>query len=161
VKLQKPQADYSQPQFPVANAIDNNPGTGWAVADQLGRDHVAVFEFTQPVGTGGPIELTITMDQHFGGDHNIGKFRLSVTTDKDPKLRSALTAEQIALLETPWEKRTPDQRDKVRAMYLAQDKEYQALAAEAAKVPPAEARVLGAQDLTWALINSPAFLFNH
>ncbi len=46
-------------------------------------------------------------------------------------------------------------------MYLAQDKEYQRLAAEAAKVPPADARVLGAQDLVWALINSPAFLFNH
>ena len=46
-------------------------------------------------------------------------------------------------------------------MYVAQDAEYQRLAAEAAKVPPADARVLGAQDLVWALINSPAFLFNH
>ena len=27
--------------------------------------------------------------------------------------------------------------------------------------PPADKRVLGAQDLAWALINTPAFLFNH
>ena len=46
-------------------------------------------------------------------------------------------------------------------MYLAQDKEYQRLAAEAAKVPPSRRPRLGAQDLVWALINSPAFLFNH
>ncbi len=55
---------------------------------------------------------------------------------------------------------TQAQKDALRAMYLAQDKEYAQLAAEAAKVPPSDARVVGAQDLVWALINTPAFLFN-
>ena len=76
-------------------------------------------------------------------------------------LASPLTAEQLTLLETPWQQRTPAQQQKLRAMYLGQDKEYQRVAADAANAPPADARVLGAQDLTWALINSPAFLFNH
>ena len=84
-----------------------------------------------------------------------------MTTDPNPKLASPLTPEQVAILDTPDEKRTADQKARLRAMYLAQDKEYQRLAAEAAKVPPTDARVLGAQDLVWALINSPAFLFNH
>ena len=157
----KAQATFAQDTFPIGNAVDNNPTTGWAVAPQFGRDHLASFQFAQPIGTGDKIELTVTMDQHFGGDHNIGKFRLSVTTDKDPKLVSPVSAEQMTLLETPAEKRTPEQRGKLRAMYLAQDAEYARLAGEAAKVPPADARVLGAQDLVWALINSPAFLFNH
>ncbi|HEV3439212.1 MAG TPA: hypothetical protein VG122_17730, partial [Gemmata sp.] len=90
-----------------------------------------------------------------------GKFRLSVTTDPNPKLTSPVTPEQVVLLDTPEDKRTPDQKAKLQGMYLAQDKEYQRLAAEAANAPPTDARVLGAQDLVWALINSPAFLFNH
>jgi hypothetical protein len=67
----------------------------------------------------------------------------------------------IALLETPIDKRTAAQQDRLRALYLAQDKEYARLAADAANPPPDDARVLGAQDLVWALINNPAFLFNH
>ena len=161
VKLQKAQADFAQQQFPIANVIDGNPTTGWAIASEFGKDHVATFQLAAPVGTGEKIELTVTLDQHFGQDHNLGRVRLSVTTDPDPKLVGTLTAEQIKLLETPADKRTPAQRDQLRAMYLATDAEYARLAAEAAKKPPAEARVLGAQDLTWALINSPAFLFNH
>ena len=93
-------------------------------------------------------------------NHTIGKFRVSVTTDPNPKLASPLTPAQLAILDTPDAQRTADQKAKLRQMYLAQDQEYQRLQAEAAKVPPADARVLGAQDLVWALINTPAFLFN-
>ena len=83
-----------------------------------------------------------------------------MTTDTNPKLQSSLTAEQVAAVETAADKRTQVQKDMLRQMYLAQDKEYQRLAADAANPPPADARVLGAQDLVWALINTPAFLFN-
>jgi hypothetical protein len=104
--------------------------------------------------------FTAALDQRFGTKHTIGKFRLSVTTDPNPRLQSPLTPEQLALLDTPIEKRTQAQKDQLRQMYLAQDKEYARLAADASDVPPADPRVLGAQDLVWALINTPAFLFN-
>ena len=107
------------------------------------------------------VTFTVVLDQRFGGNHVLGKFRVSVTSDKNPKLTSPLTAEQVELLDTPADERTDAQRAKLRQMFLAQDKEYQRLTAEAADVPPADPRVLGAQDLVWALINSPAFLFNH
>jgi hypothetical protein len=107
------------------------------------------------------VEFTVTMDQRYKDNHKLGKFRLAVTADKNPKLGTSLSAEQIALLDTPVEERTDAQQAKLRSMYLAQDKEYQRLAAEAADVPPADPRVVGAQDLVWALINNPAFLFNH
>ena len=67
----------------------------------------------------------------------------------------------IALLETPAKSRTPEAKAKVAAAYAAQDKELARLRDDAKTPPPADPRVLGAQDLVWALINSPAFLFNH
>jgi hypothetical protein len=70
-------------------------------------------------------------------------------------------ADLAKLLDTPVDQRTTAQKSDLRNRYLAQDAEYQRLAREAAKVPPADPRVLGAQDLAWALINTPAFLFNH
>lgn len=156
------QASVQQNGFPATNAVDNNPATGWAVANGTGKDQVILFRFQQPVpAVKGGVALIATFDQRFGSNHVIGKIRLSVTTDKDPKLTSLLSAEQIALLETPEEDRTPKQKAKLREMYLAQDKEYARLAAEAAEVPPSDPRILGAQDLAWVLINTPAFLFNH
>ncbi|MBN9119517.1 MAG: DUF1549 domain-containing protein [Planctomycetes bacterium] len=160
IKLTAAQALFAQDGFPAQNAVDNNPGTGWATAPRFGQDNAALFRFDRPVSGAAGVYFTATLDQRFGGKHVIGKFRLSVTTDPNPKLTSPLTPAQIEMLETPAEKRTPAQKDALRAMYLAQDKEYARLAAEAANVPPADARVLGAQDLVWALINTPAFLFN-
>jgi hypothetical protein len=163
IRLVNPVASFQQEGFPVTQAIDGNRATGWALAPQLGRDHAAMFRFEKPVSGPAGVYFTVAIEQQFqaAANHTIGKFRLSVTTDANPKLSSPLTPDQVVILDTPDEKRTASQKAKLRQMYLDQDREYQRLAAEAAKVPPADARVLGAQDLVWALINSPAFLFNH
>jgi hypothetical protein len=160
VKLVSPQATFQQDGYPVANAVDNNPATGWAISPQLGIDHAALFKFQAPVNAEKGVTLTVVFDQRFGSGHTIGKFRLSVTTDKNPKLQSPVSPELAKLLDTDVAKRTDKETADLRGRYLAQDREYQKLAADAAKVPPTDARVLGAQDLTWALLNSPAFLFN-
>jgi hypothetical protein len=161
IKLTATQQIFQQDGFPAANAVDGNPATGWATAPRFGQDNAALFKFQQPVSGPAGIAFTAVLDQRFGTNHVIGKFRLSVTTDPNPKLSSPVSPEQLALLETPEANRTPEQKAQLRNIYLAQDKEYQRLAGEAANAPPTDARVLGAQDLVWALINSPAFLFNH
>jgi hypothetical protein len=160
VKLRAIQSIFAQNGFPAQNAVDNNPATGWATAPRAGQDNAALFKFDRPVGGPTGAYFTVTLDQRFGTKHVIGKFRLAVTTDANPKLQSTLTPQQLAILETPAEKRTRAQKDAMRQMYVAQDKEYARLAAEVADAPPSDPRVLGAQDLVWALINTPAFLFN-
>jgi hypothetical protein len=161
VKLTKSFATFEQGGYPVHHAVDGNLGTGWAIAEGTGKDQAAVFRFDRPVPADAGLAFTAVFDQRFGGNHTIGKFRLSVTTDPEPNLTGPVPAELVGLLAVPAARRTADQEGRLRALYLAQDKEYARLAAEAANAPPADPRVLGAQDLAWALINSPAFLFNH
>jgi Protein of unknown function (DUF1553)/Protein of unknown function (DUF1549)/Bacterial Ig-like domain (group 2) len=161
VKFNGARATFEQGGFPAKNAIDNNRATGWAIADQLGRDQAAMFTVQAPFAAGKGGTLTVNFGQEYGSGHSLGKFRLSVTTDKNPKLASPVPADLAKLLDVPAAERTAAQSAAVRQRYLAQDGEYQRLAADAGKVPPADPRVLGAQDLAWALINTPAFLFNH
>ncbi len=160
VKLVQPQASFQQDGYPITGAIDNNLATGWAIAPQFGKDSSAVFQFDKPIAAKAGVTFTVTFDQRFGTGHNVGKFRLSVSADKSPKLASPVAADVLAILDTPVESRTPQQKEKIRGMFIAQDAEYARLQREIPIAPPADPRAVGAQDLTWALMNTPAFLFN-
>jgi len=77
-------ATHSQNDFPIANAADGNPQTGWAILPQAGRANEAVFETKADLGDGGETPLIIVMQQNYGSAHTIGKFRISVTTAPRP-----------------------------------------------------------------------------
>lgn len=161
--LHKAQATFAQDQLPAAAAIDGNPASGWAIAPQFGKNHVAIFEFKEPVTNSAGTKLTILMEQtHAAVNHNIGKFRISVTGDGVPRLGEALPPELAALIAVPADKRTPTQKARMTQLFREQDGEYKRLTGIVAANPlPPDKRVLGGQDLMWALINNPAFLFNH
>jgi len=163
VKLLRPQATFSQDTFGIANVIDNNPETGWAIAPQFGKPQVAVFELAQKIGTTEGTTLTVTMVQKFGTQHTLGKFRISVTTTKPPVQLQGTVPDNIAkLIDVPKDMRSPEQQTTIVNYVRSIDQELARLqrAVDTYPVPPS-ARVLGAQDLAWALMNSPAFLFNH
>jgi hypothetical protein len=163
VPLQNPAATFSQQGYAVAGAIDNNPATGWAVSPQFGRRHVAVFEAKRPINFPNGTALTFTLEQHFAGkDHNIGKFRLSVTTSKAPLSLEGPPEPVAKILAVEPDKRTQQQKDELLRFYRSQDAELARLQAAAAEAPPPnDPRLIGAQDLMWALLNSKAFLFNY
>jgi hypothetical protein len=162
-KFAKAMADFSQAGWDVGGAIDNNPATGWAIDPQEGKPHAAIFQLDAPVGFAEGTTFTITMDQQFPGkDHNLGKFRISVTNHPQPALRDQLPANVLQAIAVPLEKRTPEQKAAVANHYRGLDGELQRLQQELANTPAAaDDRLIGAQDLAWALINSPGFLFNH
>jgi hypothetical protein len=164
VKLTRPQATFSQDGFAIANLIDNNNDTGWAIAPQLGQNHTAVFETLNRPGFKDGTVLTFSLLQKFQGkDHNLGKFRISATTVKPPVLLQGQAPEYITkLLDLPLEERSAEQKAQVTNYYRSIDQELQRLQRQVNEfIIPASPRALGAQDLAWALMNSPAFLFNH
>ena len=151
---------FAQVSFPITNVIDNNPKTGWAISPQFGKPNSALFEFAEIVNNDKGTNFTFTLSQQFGTKHTIGKFRLLVSTDKQPMLADGVAADLRQLLAIPVEKRTDAQKADLRNRHRAQDAEYQRLAGTLNNPPPTDKRIPGAQDLMWALLNNPAFLFN-
>tara|TARA_R110002049_G_scaffold2750_4_gene21875 strand:- start:13466 stop:16564 length:3099 start_codon:yes stop_codon:yes gene_type:complete len=73
-------ADFSQKNWDVGEAIDDDPKSGWAISPQFDDEHSATFILDQPLMVDGPTDLTFQMTQSFSGARTIGRFRLSALT---------------------------------------------------------------------------------
>jgi hypothetical protein len=162
VTLQGGVADFSQEGYPVVNAIDGDAKSGWAVSTQAGKPHVAIFEIAEPLGAVGGTALSLVLDQSYGEQHTLGHFRISVTTAPKPVKLDTTPAAVAEALTVAVAQRTPEQQSAITAYYRTQDADLTRLNSmvEAARQAHGQYRLQGAQDLSWALINSPAFLFS-
>ena len=89
--------------------------------------------------------LTITLVQMFPGkEHNIGSFRLSVTTNKTPLSLKGPPAAIASILTTEPTKRTPQQKAELTNFYRAMDPELPRLRQLVAEHPmPVDKRLPG------------------
>jgi mono/diheme cytochrome c family protein len=119
-------ADFSQSGFTPDLAINGRPIDGWAISPQIGKRHVAVFEASEPFGGSSEGELTVTLDQTYGRPqpHNIGCFRLSVTTAAPPVPLEGVPENVAKALAAPRLNRTPDQTNAIAAHYRTVDAEF-------------------------------------
>ena len=206
VALTDAQADYSQDKYDVATAVDGKEpenDNGWAIAPQMGQNHVAVFALKEPLQTSLGSRLELSLKQNFqGGKHALGRFRVAVTSSPQP-LDFGLPGDIKEVLAIAAEQRTPEQTARLQDYFRQNSRDRQRLQAELAsaeaplpedpglkqresqlveaerpiEVDPqlvrlrqevatsqnqlANKRLTAAQDIAWALINNPAFLFNH
>ncbi|QIF05950.1 DUF1553 domain-containing protein [Roseimicrobium sp. ORNL1] len=116
-------ADFEQQDYPAKNAIDGKDDTGWAVGPSFGVDHRAVFVASRPFGEAGKdTKLTFTLAQHYGSNHTLGRYRISITTDAAPQ--PALPENIRNILATPAKDRTPADAATLLAYYKPTSKAF-------------------------------------
>lgn len=131
VALQNPSASYEQTgaaganpygKWAIAAAVDGDAkgrNWGWAVMEQVGKPHIAIFETTEDLQLGINDSLAIGLWQNLDNpEHTIGRFRLSVTTAPRPVQYASLHPPEIAsILAIPSPARTDAQRAQLLAHY--------------------------------------------
>ena len=91
-------ATHEQKNYPLANAVDNSPSSGWAVDPQQGKDHAATFTIDggAPAFEGGTeFEVTLRFTGYFG----LGRFRIAFSQAAEtPALTDGVTPQDSAEL---------------------------------------------------------------
>jgi len=102
--------------WPITAAIDADPKTGWAIGAKAKEPHTAAFRFARPLLHAA--RLTITLDQPYGGQHTIGRFRLSATSGPWPPV-ATLPQDIATLIAIPTGDRTVEQHARLAGYYRA------------------------------------------
>ncbi len=101
-------ADFSQDKFPPENAFDGDKAkTGWAVSPEMTKAHVAEFLFASPLEATEQTRFQIVLDQQYGGQHTIGRFRISLRLGTEP--RDGIPADILTVLNVSASQRNEDQ----------------------------------------------------
>ncbi|MEZ6141184.1 MAG: PSD1 and planctomycete cytochrome C domain-containing protein [Zavarzinella sp.] len=119
LKLVRATADFSQSNFPVANAIDDDPKTAWAINPQFHQPHWAEFELEKPFSHAGNGKIVFTLIQNYGTARTIGRVRLSAISGNG----ASISVDVQTALKVSAEKRTPQQSELIRKHRAATDPE--------------------------------------
>ncbi|HEX5105025.1 MAG TPA: DUF1549 domain-containing protein, partial [Pirellulaceae bacterium] len=121
VKLKSASADFSQNDFPVANAIDESPDSGWAIHPEVGKAHAAVFELERrlELPAGAKLQVILKFESKFG-QHQIGRFRLSATYATNPHAAGSLPEGVVTALGAAAEQRTAEQKTEIQKYFREQ-----------------------------------------
>ncbi len=149
IALSKATADYSQSGWAVAGSIDADPGTGWGIHPERDARHQAVFALSEPLKTPGGAHLLITMSQNYGSKHVIGHFRFSVTDGQGDIRYVGMDDVLLTALALAPDERNKESSEMLHALFMKTVPDFSK-----------KIRMAAARDIAWALINSPAFLYN-
>jgi hypothetical protein len=120
VALTNPQADFNQmPGWTISDSLDGVAETGWGIYPEVGRNHTAIFQLSQPIHATQPMILTFQLRQELGRQHLIGRFRLAVRGEEvsQPLEQSTFPAGISEALAVEPQSRTDEQRMQLAAFY--------------------------------------------
>ncbi|QEG01834.1 Planctomycete cytochrome C [Stieleria maiorica] len=125
IEFSAAKASFSQKRYPVADAIDDNPKSGWAISPQQGKPHWATFTLQEPIDLAAGQAFAITMTQHFGRALTIGRFKISALTGNvDAR---AVPEAIVAAAAKPPEKWSAKERKSLVDFRIEHDENYQSL----------------------------------
>lgn len=100
LKFVDARADYQQNEtWTPKNVIDGQHDTGWAIAPEFGKQHWLVLQLAEPLQIAGEKSVRVRLVQHYGKQHTIARFKVSLQTGSDSvekypdAVAKALTAE--------------------------------------------------------------------
>lgn len=122
VKVRDATADYSQPDFEVAKAIDEDSKTGWGIYPGIGQPHSAVFELDELIPANGTsLRVTATLGfRSVWARHQAGRFRLSWTSSEQLRPKQNLPEKVREAVERAAADRTDEDRRELRKHYRSQ-----------------------------------------
>lgn len=124
--FKNPTATFSQKGWPVADAIDDALGTGWAFGGRAGQPHTAVFLLAEKIDFGqNDTHFQISIAQEFGVSHLLGRFRISATTAPLPV--AAISEPLLAILNKDRAERSPSDTLALKELFRATDGTISAL----------------------------------
>ena len=107
-------ADFSQDTWPIANVLDGKASTGWAVdGHNRSENRKAMFVLAEPASISESSLLTVRLKHDSTHpQHNIGRFRLAVTSESAPSLddKAGLPDAVASALKADAEKRSEAER---------------------------------------------------
>jgi hypothetical protein len=116
VKFSRATSTFAAGGNSIANAIDGNPQTGWSIGGGQGKAHTAVFNLAAPLGRTQELAMEMIFEQYYSSP--LGRFRVSVTSDRRPIEASAVPVAIEELLLVPPDQLTTQERDRLARYFL-------------------------------------------
>ena len=133
VKLVQPKVTYEQEGLPITATLDDNKNSAWAVDGQIGRNQAAAFAVETPLANAEGTKLTFVLKFENNSGHNLGRLRLSLSTESERAKPAGDRAPQATVdrvnqaLATAADDRSDEQRTALMDWYRPRDPEWQAL----------------------------------
>lgn len=124
IKIAAGVADFEQPGFPITAAFDDKADTGWAIAGYEKKENrKAAFTFAEPIAMTADAKLIIKLKhESIYAQHNIGRFRLSLTSSDKPALDDqGIPDAVVAALKIAAEQRNEAQKKALADYYRTID----------------------------------------
>jgi uncharacterized repeat protein (TIGR03806 family) len=120
VPLTNPSADFAQNGWPLEAALDGLSETGWAISPAVGQAHQAVFELETPARFPDGALLRFSLDQSYGSQVVIGRFRISISSSPTPP-KADLASSLVEILRLRAQDRTEKQKERLALYYRSID----------------------------------------